>query len=114
MTRTGIVAGLGALAMVAVLIYGFVEGDFAGEGRRLLAMPWGKVSLVDLYVGFVLFACWILFRDGITLPSVVWIAAVMILGSLAICLYVLAALRSSRKDWGLFFLGRHAKEASGR
>jgi hypothetical protein len=114
MTQTRIVAGLGALAMVAVLVYGFVEGDFTGEGGRLLAMPWGKVSLVDLYVGFVLFSCWILFRDGITLFSVVWIAAVMILGSLAICLYVLAALRSSGKDWGLFFLGRHAKESFGR
>jgi len=113
MTVGKIVAGLGALAMVAVLVYGFVVGDFTGEGSRLLAMPWGRVSLVDLYVGFVLFSCWILFRDGLTPRSAVWIAAVMILGSLAICLYVLAALRSSRKDWHAFFFGRHAKEASG-
>jgi hypothetical protein len=114
MTRTMIVAGLGALAMVVVLVYGFVAGDFAGEGSRLFAMPWGRVSLVDLYVGFVLFSCWILFRDGLTPLSAVWVAGVMILGSLAICLYVLAALRSSRKDWRLFFFGRQAKDASGR
>ena len=49
MTLGKIVAGLGALAMVAVLVYGFVAGDFTGEGGRLLAMPWGRVSLVDLY-----------------------------------------------------------------
>lgn len=104
-----IVAGLGALAMAAVLIYGFAAGDFTGEGGRLLAMPWGVVSLVDLYVGFVLFACWILFRDGISLPSVLWIAVVMILGSLAICLYVLVALQTCKGDWSSFFLGRHAK-----
>jgi len=113
MTRAMIVAGLGALAMVAVLAYGFVVGDFAGEGSRLLAMPWGRVSLVDLYVGFVLFSCWILFRDGLTARSAVWIVGVMILGSLAICLYVFVALRSSRKNWHLFFFGRRAKEASG-
>jgi len=105
-----IAAGLGALAMAAVLIYGFAAGDFAGEGGRLLAMPWGVVSLVDLYVGFVLFACWIWLRDGITLPSVLWIGAVMILGSLAICVYVLVALRTSGRDWSSFFLGRHAKK----
>ena len=114
MTGARIVAGLGVLAMVAVLVYGFVEGDFVGEGGRLFAMPWGKVSLVDLYVGFVLFTCWIVYREGITWRSVLWIAAVMILGSLAICLYVLAVLQSSRKDWSLFFLGRHAKECSPR
>jgi len=114
MTVGKIVAGLGALAMVAVLVHGFVVGDFAGEGSRLLGMPWGRVSLVDLYVGFILFSCWILFRDGLTARAAVWIAGVMILGSLAICLYVLVALGSSRKDWNAFFLGRRAKEASGR
>jgi hypothetical protein len=39
--------------MTAVLIYGFTVGDFAMEGKQLLSMPWGIVSLVDLYVGFV-------------------------------------------------------------
>jgi len=114
MSRAMIVAGLGALAMAAILVYGFVVGDFAVEGRRLLAMPWGRVSLVDLYVGFILFACWILFREGLIPRSALWIAGVMILGSLTICVYVLATLRSSRGNWRVFFLGRHAKEASGR
>ena len=113
MTRVMIVAGLGALAMVGILVYGFVVGDFSGEGSRLLAMPWGQVSLVDLYVGFVLFSCWILFREGLTLRSALWIVGVMVLGSLTICLYVLATAGSSRKDWHLFFLGRHAREVSG-
>jgi len=114
MTRVMIVAGLGALAMAGILVYGFAVGDFAGEGSRLLAMPWGRVSLVDLYVGFVLFACWILFRDGFTPLSASWIAGVMVLGSLAICLYLLVAAGSSQKDWRRFFLGRHVTDASER
>ncbi len=104
------VAALGALAMVAILVHGFVGGDFAAEGGQLLAMPWGRVSLVDLYVGFVLFSCWIVYRDGFSLASILWIAAVMVLGSLAICLYVLVTLQRSRSDWMVFFHGRHAKE----
>lgn len=109
MKTAAILAALGALAMSIILIYAFVEGDFFREGRQLLAMPWGIVSLVDLYVGFFLFSGWILFRDGITLPSVGWIMAVMTLGSFAICLYVLVAVLTSQAHWHVFFMGRHAR-----
>jgi hypothetical protein len=108
MTAAKVVAGLGFLAMATVLVYGFVAGDFTGEGGKLMAMPWGIVSLVDLYVGFVLFSGWILYRAGITLSSCLWLAAVMTLGSLAICLYVLVALQRSQRNWTMFFFGKHA------
>ncbi|MBN1955937.1 MAG: hypothetical protein JW900_12935 [Anaerolineae bacterium] len=52
MTIAKIIAVVGILAMGGVLIYGFTVGDFSGEGQQLLSMPWGIVSLVDLYVGF--------------------------------------------------------------
>ena len=107
-----ILATLGVLAMTVILVYAFVEGDFAGEGRQLLSMPWGTVSLVDLYVGFFVFAAWILHREGITLPSVLWIVAVMTLGSLAICVYVLVCVRTSKGDWHSFFMGRHARSST--
>ena len=45
----------GAAAMATALWHGFTAGDFFGEGSQLAAMPWGIVSLVDLYTGFVLF-----------------------------------------------------------
>ncbi len=50
-----LIALVGLLAMTGILIYGFTSGDFAAEGAKLLTMPWGIVSLVDLYVGFALF-----------------------------------------------------------
>ena len=112
MKTVAILAALGALAMTVILVYAFVEGDFAREGQQLLAMPWGIVSLVDLYVGFFLFAAWILHREGITLPSVLWIVAVMTLGSLAICVYVLVCVRTSKGDWHSFFMGRHARSST--
>jgi hypothetical protein len=112
MRLTAILAGLGAIAMLVVISYGFIVGDFGGEGRQLLGMPWGIVSLVDLYVGFLLFSVWILFREGSSLRSWIWIGLVMVLGSLTICLYVLAALRASRGDWSLFFLGHRARSST--
>ena len=58
------------LAMTAVLIYGFTVGDFSGEGQVLLSMPWGIVSLVDLYVGFILFSGWIIYREKSLVRSI--------------------------------------------
>jgi len=101
-----ILAGLGAIAMIAVIAYGVAVGDFGRDGRQLLSMPWGIVSLVDLYVGFFLFCGWILLREGSTARSWLWIVLVMTLGSLAICLYVLVNLRSSGGDWRRFLMGR--------
>jgi hypothetical protein len=102
------VALLGLAAMTSVLVYGFVRGDFSGEGARLLAMPWGIVSLVDLYVGFVLFSCWIVFREKALLPSVFWVALMMVLGFWAGALYAFLALQSSGGDWKRFWYGKRA------
>ena len=99
---------LGLLAMTGVLIYGFTVGDFAGEGSRLLAMPWGIVSLVDLYVGFSLFSAWIVFRERSWPRSIVWVVLMMVLGFFTASLYTFLALQSSAGDWHKFWFGRRA------
>jgi hypothetical protein len=105
-----IVALLGALAMAAALIYGFSAGDFGGEGQVLLGMPWGIVSLVDLYVGFVLFSCWIVYREKSLVRSLIWVVLMMVLGSLTASVYALIALFTSRGDWERFWLGNRARD----
>ena len=99
------IAWIGVLAMTAVLIFGFVKGDFASDGALLLANPWGIVSMVDLYVGFVLFSCWIAFREKNSIVAAVWIVMMMILGFFAGSIYVLLALYQSNDDALKFFLG---------
>ena len=106
-----IVALLGLLAMTAVLIYGFTVGDFAEEGKQLLSMPWGIVSLVDLYVGFALFSGWIIYREKSLWRSVVWVALMMVLGFFTASLYTLVALQRSGGDWRRFWLGRRWADA---
>jgi len=103
-----VVCGLGAAAMAAVLIYGFTVGDFAGEGSQLLSMPWGIVSLVDLYVGFILFSGWIIYREASPARAVLWVIAMMVLGFFTASAYAFLALRSSSGDWRRFWMGKHA------
>lgn len=103
-----IIALVGWLAMTGILIYGFTIGNFSEEGSRLLAMPWGIVSLVDLYVGFALFSIWIVYREKAFLPSILWVVLMMVLGFWSGALYTLIALQKSRGDWRLFWLGKRA------
>jgi hypothetical protein len=84
------VAFLGLLAMTGILIYGFTSGDFGVEGAKLLAMPWGIVSLVDLYVGFTVFL-------------------MMVLGFWTGALYSFIALQTSGGDWKRFWKGRRVQ-----
>jgi predicted small integral membrane protein len=99
---------LGILAMTVVLIYGFTVGDFFGEGSKLFAMPWGIVSLVDLYTGFTLFSGWIIYREKSLPAAILWTVAMMTLGFFAGSLYTFLALQSSGGDWRKFWLGKHA------
>ncbi len=99
---------LGMIAMTAVLVYGFTVGDFFGEGSKLFAMPWGIVSLVDLYTGFTLFSAWIIYREESLPIAIFWTVAMMTLGFFAGSLYAFLALQSSEDDWRKFWLGKHA------
>jgi hypothetical protein len=96
--------------MTAILIYGFAAGDFAAEGRQLLAMPWGIVSLVDLYVGFALFSGWIVYRERSPIRSAVWVVLMMVLGFWTASLYTFLALQASGGDWRLFWLGQRQNQ----
>jgi hypothetical protein len=103
-----VIAWIGLLAMTGILVYAFTVGDFVNEGRRLLAMPWGIVSLVDLYVGFSLFSIWIVYRERSVGRSVTWIILMMVLGFWTGSLYTLLALYASKGDWHRFWSGKRA------
>lgn len=105
-----IIAWLGLFAMTAVLLNGFINGNFAEDGSALLANPWGLVSFVDLYVGFALFSVWIAFRETKVISAIFWILLMMVLGFFTGSLYMLVALYQSKGDWLTFFLGKR-KEA---
>ena len=105
-----VIAALGVLAMAAVLVYGFSVGDFSGEGSVLLGMPWRIVSMVDLYVGFTLFSCWIVYREVSWWRSAIWVFFMMTLGFFTGALYALVALQRSRGHWGRFWMGRRWHE----
>jgi hypothetical protein len=74
-----------------------------------LASPPG-ITIADpnfRYVGLLLFACWVAYREGSHAPlkAAIWILASLVLGNFVTALYVVLQLLQSKGDWHLFFLG---------
>lgn len=108
MTYAKILTLIGALAMAAALFYGFSSGTLSQDGAQLLNMPWGIVSLVDVYVGFALFSGWIVYREKSLPVALMLVLAVMVLGNFIASAYALYTLIQSNGDWKKFWLGEKA------
>jgi hypothetical protein len=103
-----IISLLGVLVMGVAIANAFINGDFSNEGSQLTSMPWGVVSLVDLYTGFILFSMWIIYRENSVPAAIAWTIAMMVLGFFTGALYAFLALQASNGDWRKFWLGKHA------
>ena len=88
MTSLKITALVVAASMLAAIVYGFATGDFWDEGSDIWALSWGRVSLIDLYAGLVLFAAWVAYRETSRVAIVAWWVALIGLGNLAAAVYV--------------------------
>jgi hypothetical protein len=95
----------GTLIMFFTLVYGFIYGDFFGEGSILMSLAWGKVSLIDVYIGFSLVGGWIIFRENNLPRALAWVLAIFILGNFLACLYVWIQLEKANGDWKKFWFG---------
>tara|TARA_Y100001933_G_C18964993_1_gene549894 strand:+ start:1155 stop:1484 length:330 start_codon:yes stop_codon:yes gene_type:complete len=98
-------AWLGFALMSGAIIYGFLFGDFSEEGSRLLAMVWGRVTLIDLYISFSVFIAWVVYREKTMFSKGIWSLLILTLGSYAICLYILIAAYRCKNDPKLFLMG---------
>jgi hypothetical protein len=105
-----VIALLGTLAQGGILIYGFSQGDFNAAGSFFFHDPWGIVSLVDVYVGFIFFSVWIVYREKEWWSAGLWVAAIMILGNFPAGLYAFLTLQRSGSNWQKFWMGRHYLE----
>ena len=105
-----IVALLGGLAQFIILIYGFIKGDFSAAGDFFFNDPWGIVSLVDVYVGFLFFCIWVIYREEKLWKALIWSLAILTLGNFPAGIYAFLALQKSDDNWRKFWMGKHFQE----
>jgi cytochrome b561 len=82
---------LTALAMTGAIVYGFVNGGFGDDASAIWALPWGKVSIIDLYAGLVIFGAWIALRESNRARIALWWVALVVLGNFAAGIYLVRA-----------------------
>lgn len=99
--------------MGTAIIWAAVGGDFSADGATILGLPWGVVSIIDIYAGAALVAAWIWWRDG-PRAGIGWVAALVVLGHLATALYVAWRAWSSESVESLLMGPRMPERTSGR
>jgi len=84
------------LAMGAVTTWASFHENVVAAFLRLVADPWGLATLADAYFAFLAFWIWVAWKENNWVRSSLWLFAILLLGNLAMAIYVLIAL--SRAD----------------
>ena len=79
------------VAMAVAIAAGFLAGGFGDDASAIWALPWGKVSLVDLYLGLALFGGWIAVRERSRRTVAIWWVTLAVLGNFAAGIYLVVA-----------------------
>ncbi len=69
-----------------------------GIPRQVAADPWFIATLFDAYWGFVTFYVWLAWKEGSAAARVLWFVAVILLGNIAMSVYVLSELFKIRES----------------
>ena len=100
-----IILALGFIIMAVGIAYALIQGNFFNELEIMRPLPWFHLSMLDLYIGFILFAGWILYRERTLMRAMLWIILLLTLGNLIACLYAVVALVRSQGNWQRFWMG---------
>ncbi|MBM83033.1 MAG: hypothetical protein CMJ78_20930 [Planctomycetaceae bacterium] len=81
------------LGMLAVTTYASLDCNILNVSRELLTDPWFHATLADAYFGFITFYVWVLYKEACWFRRVLWFVLIMMLGNMAMAVYVLLQLR---------------------
>ncbi len=88
-------------AMLALTIRASMFENVIDAGIRIARDPWGAATLADAYFGFLTFYLWILYKEPGAWPRFIWLAAILLLGNIAMAGYVLLQIRKLKGQGGL-------------
>jgi len=90
-----------AVAFTYSIYWAFTQKPISASGAILLDDPWGIVTLIDLYIGFLLFGIFIV----ITIPQkkllAVWLPLLLVLGNVVSLIYLIFYYKNLTKLFGV-------------
>lgn len=69
--------------------------------REVATHPWFVATLADAYWGFLTFYCWVCWKETSWVKRVVWLIAILLLGNIAMSIYVLNKLFRLKEGEGV-------------
>ncbi len=82
-----IIIGLLGLVLTASIFWAGSKADIVRSFGQITADPWGVVTLIDLYLGFVIAAVVIFIGEGRRMAALLWIIPVFFLGNVVVALW---------------------------
>jgi len=104
MTITKLFSYLVVIAMTFIIFW--AQNQISITDSPIPELPWGIVSLIDLYSGFIFISIWIFFKEKFS-TAFVWTIFMMILGNLTTAIYVLYSFKKAGGSMEKFFLGKN-------
>lgn len=95
------IAAFGTAAMGSAIVGAFSVASFPDDGAALVALVWGRVTLVDIYLAFLFGWLWIAWRERSPIRAALWALATVVAGSLALFGYLLGASLAADSVEGL-------------
>lgn len=88
-----ILISLGLLLAASLWHLGLVfqaitSASMAAEGQQMWQLAWGKTLLVDVYLGLLAVALWMLWLERGRWPGYVWALCTLVLGNAVLVLFL--------------------------
>jgi hypothetical protein len=91
-TLLAILFSLILVAMLAMSIAASMDRGLFEAGAELWPHLWFKATLLDAYLGFIIFYLWVAYKERRTTSRILWFILIMGLGNMAAAVYVLLQL----------------------
>lgn len=93
-----IIFGFILISMLCVTSWASVELNLFTHLPVLIKDPWVIATLFDAYYGFITFFLWVSYKENSFILKVMWFILIMLLGNIAMAIYMLIQLFKLDKD----------------
>lgn len=99
---TVIVCGILLGLLVAAILIASSHSNVLAGLRHVIADPWGVVTLLDLGIGLLFVAVWLVLVEPSPQRAVAWIVALLLFGNVVTLVYLLSRTCRARQLRDLF------------
>ena len=88
------------LSMVTISVLATMQNGIFEAGSELMKDRWFVATLMDAYFGFITFYVWVAYKETTVVGRGIWFVLIMLLGTIAMSIYMLIQLSKLPSDAG--------------